>query len=320
MYVAASDLDTLRISLGEGPQVGIKILIAVFLLGVALDTRLSDLRAVICRPLVLVVGVVAQFVLLPALTLGLCHLLDVGGSVALGMLLVACCPAGNLSNLLTHRAHGDVALSISLTTCSNLLAVLATPLAFGFWSARYPAADELLRDIRLDPVDMGVEVALLIGLPFAVGVWVASRYPGLASRLRRPVEVAVLTALLLVIVAGLAARGGIIVDHLDEVALPAIIQNAVVLLTGYVVARLLRMRAAGVRAMTFEMGVRNTALALVLALAYFDQLGGVALVVAFWALWDVFTGLALSTYWRRRPLHGGGRDGDSAAPTQGRLS
>ncbi len=302
MYVAGSDLDALRLTLGEGPQTGIKILIAVFLLGVALDTKLSDLRAVLRRPVVLVVGVVTQFALLPALTLLLCRALDVGGSVALGMLLVACSPAGNLSNLLTHRAHGDVALSIALTTCSNLLAIVATPLAFGFWSARYPAAETLLRDIRLDPVTMGIEVALLIGVPFALGVGVASRRPDLAARLRRPVEIAVLVVLLLVIAGGLAARGGVILDHLDEAALPAIIQNAAVLITGYAVGRLLGLRPSGVRAMTFEMGVRNTALALVLALAYFDQLGGVALVVAFWALWDVFTGLALSTWWRRRPL------------------
>lgn len=302
MLGAASNLEALRLSLGQGGQTGIKVLIAVFLLGVALDVRLADLRAVVRRPLVLVGGLAAQFAVLPALTLLLCRALDVGGSVALGMLLIACCPAGNLSNLLTHRAHGDVALSIALTTASNLLAVVATPLAFGFWAARYPAADALLNDIRLDPVEMGVEVALLIGLPFAIGIAVAARRPGLAARLRRPVEIAVLVALLLVIVAGLATRGGVIVEHLDEVALPAIIQNAVVLLVGYAVGRAFLLPPQGVRAMTFETGIRNTALGLVLALAYFDQLGGVALVVAFWALWDVLTGLLLSTYWRRRGL------------------
>jgi BASS family bile acid:Na+ symporter len=299
MYVAASDLDALRLSLGEGPQTAIKVLIAVFLLGIALDTKLSDLRAVLRRPLVLVVGLVAQFAVLPAVTLLLCRALDVGGSVALGMLLIACCPAGNLSNLLTHRARGDVALSIALTTCSNVVAVLATPVAFGFWAARHPAADALLHDIRLDPVEMGVEVALLIGLPFVVGVVVAARHPDLAARFRRPVEVAVLVVLLLIIVAGLASRGSVIVEHLGEVAVPAIAQNAVLLLIGYAVGRALLLPPAGVRAMSFEMGVRNTALGLVLALAYFDQLGGVALVVAFWGLWDVLAGLTVSTLWRR---------------------
>lgn len=302
MYDAASDLDSLRVSLGEGPQVAVKLLIAGFLLGVALDTKISDLKAVVRRPAVLVVGMLTQFFLLPLLTLGLCHLFDVGGSVALGMLLVACLPAGNLSNLLTHRARGDVALSVSLTTCSHLLAVVATPLAFGFWAARHSAADTLLRDISLDPVRMGIEVGLLIGLPVGVGVWFAHIRPEAAARLRRPVEIAVFITLLVMVTAGLVARGDVIVDHLDEVALPAIVQNAVVLLSGYVVARLMRLRAPGVRAMTFEMGVRNTALGLVLALAYFDELGGVALVVAFWALWDVFTGLVLASFWRRRPL------------------
>ncbi len=310
MYVATSDLDALQLDLGEGPQSVIKVLIALFLLGIALDTKVADLIAVLRRPLVLVVGVATQFLVLPGLTLVLCRALDVGGSVALGMLLVACCPAGNMSNLLTHRAHGDVALSIAMTTCSNLLAVVATPLAFGFWASRHTPADALLRDISLDPVELGIEVALLIGVPFAAGVWLAAVRPRFAARMRRPVEIVVLAALLLVVVTGLAARGSLILDHVTEVAVPAMLQNAMVLLVGFTVGLLLRLERAGLRAMTFEMGVRNTALALVLALAYFGQLGGVALVVAFWALWDVLTGLLLSTWWRRTPI----ADADPASP------
>src|ERR1700754_534214 len=168
--VLAGDIDRLQGDLGSGFQLATKMVIAVFLFGVALDVRPDDVRAVVRRPLAIGVGLVAQYVVMPALTLLLTLALDVRGSVAIGMLLVVCCPAGNLSNILTHRARGDVALSISLTTASNVVAIAITPIAVAFWCGLNPAADDLLRDVSIDAWEMVAEVALLIGLPFAAGL------------------------------------------------------------------------------------------------------------------------------------------------------
>ena len=92
--------------------------------------------------------------LLPAITFLLTLALDVRGSVALGMILVACCPPGNVSNILTHRARGDVALSVSMTAVSNLLAIFLMPLNMAFWGSLHPTGKKLLEDIELDAVDM----------------------------------------------------------------------------------------------------------------------------------------------------------------------
>lgn len=299
---AAVDLDSVSVSIPAGMDIAVKVMVAVFLFGVALDTSFADLAVHLRRPLVLVAGVAAQFLVLPVLTLALCHLLDVRGSVALGMMLVACLPAGNLSNLLTHRARGDVALSISMTTASNVVALVATPALFAFWAGRFGPADALLTRIELDPVAMAVEVGLLIGVPFLLGIWVGSRWPAFTARVRRGVDIAVLSLLLLVVVGGLGARWQVIVDHFSEVALAVVAQNAMVLGVGFVLALALRLRASAARAMTLEIAVRNTALGLVIALAYFDRVGGVVIVVAVWALWDVIVGLALASFWRRRPV------------------
>ncbi|CAN5393800.1 bile acid:sodium symporter family protein [soil metagenome] len=296
----ATDIDQLSLHLSDGLQLGTKIVIAFFLFGVALDTRLEDFRDVVRRPGVIAVGLVAQYVATPAVTLLLTLLLDVKGSVAIGMLLVACCPAGNLSNLLTHRARGDVALSISLTGVSNVLAVVATPLAFAFWTGLNPAADALLRDISLDPFDVVGEVAVLIGVPFVAGIVVAWRAPSFAAKARRFVEPGALVLLLLVVIGGLAGQLDVFVTYLGVVVAPIVLQNAAALGLGYAPARSCRLSVAGTRAMTFELGVRNTGLGVVLALAFFDDLGGVVFVAALWGLWDVATGLALSTWWRRR--------------------
>lgn len=220
----------------------------------ALDTRLEDFRDVVRRPLVVGAGLVAQYLVMPALTVLLTLALDVRGSVAIGMILVVCCPAGNLSNILTHRARGDVALSISMTAASNVLAVLVTPIAVAFWCGLNPAADDLLRDVSIDTWDMVTEVAVLIGLPFAAGLLVAWRFPDFAARARRFVEPAALVLLLLIIVGGLAGQFAIFVDYVGVVALAIVVQNALSLAVGYGTGRGLRLPAPGVRAMTFEPG------------------------------------------------------------------
>jgi BASS family bile acid:Na+ symporter len=227
--------------------------------------------------------------------------LDVRGSVAIGMILVVCCPAGNLSNILTHRARGDVALSVSLTAVSTMVAVVATPIALAFWCGLNPAADDLLRDVHIDPWDMVGEAVFLIGLPFALGLLIAWRRPSVSERARRIVEPAALTLLLLIVVGGLAGQFKTFIDYIGVVAVAIILQNALSLLVGYSAGRAARLPEPGLRAMTLELGLRNTGLALVLALGFFGDLGGVAFVAAMWGLWDVITGLTISTWWRRRP-------------------
>ncbi|WP_036570195.1 bile acid:sodium symporter family protein [Nocardioides sp. URHA0032] len=294
-----NDIDQLQVDLGDGFQLATKVVIAVFLFGVALDVRPSDLRDVVRRPRAIGAGLLAQYLLMPVLTVLLTLALDVRGSVAIGMILVVCCPAGNLSNILTHRAGGDVALSISLTTASNVVAIVLTPAAVAFWCGLNPAADDLLNDVSINAWGMAAEVALLIGLPFAAGLLAAWRFPGFSARARRFVEPGALVLLLLIVVGGLAGQFAAFRTYVGAVALAIVLQNAISLLAGYGTGRGLRLAVPGVRAMTFELGVRNTGLALVLALGFFGDLGGVAFVAALWGLWDVTTGLVLSSWWRR---------------------
>jgi BASS family bile acid:Na+ symporter len=315
----ATDIDQLQLELSDAFQLAVKVIVAVFLFGIALDTRVEDFRDVVRRPFVIGAGLVAQFVVMPALTVLLTLVLDVRGSVAIGMILVVCCPAGNFSNLLTYRARGDVALSISMTTVSNVLAVLVTPVAVAFWCGLNPVADDLLRDVSIDTWGMATEVALLIGLPFAAGLAVAWRRPAVSDAARRFVEPAALVLLLLIIVAGTAGQVGTYFDYVAIVALAIVLQNAISLAVGYGTGRGLRLPEPAVRTMTFELGVRNTGLALVLALGFFGDLGGVAFVAALWGLWDVTTGLVLATWWKRATARATGDAAPAGSPpTPGR--
>ncbi|XGU20330.1 NAD-dependent epimerase/dehydratase family protein [Rhodococcus sp. 3Y1] len=170
--------------------------------GIALDTSVDDFRRALTKPKAMAVGIAAQFVLLPAVTFLLTLILSPAPSVALGMILVACCPPGNISNVLTHRAGGDVALSVSMTAVSNVLAIFLMPLNLAFWGSRRPETDALLQSVNLNALEMVAQIALIIGVPFVLGIWAARRFPEIAAKAQPWVKNGSLVALLIFIVAG----------------------------------------------------------------------------------------------------------------------
>jgi bile acid:Na+ symporter, BASS family len=296
----ATDVDDITIDFDSGALTFLKIVIAMILFGVALDTKLEDFAAAIRRPIPIVIGVVAQFLLLPALTFALTIVLDVRGSVALGMILVACCPPGNVSNILTHRSGGDVALSVSMTAVSNVLSIFMLPINLAFWGGLSPAGDDLLRSVDVNVWETFGEIALVIGLPFVAGIGITRLWPRVGDRAHRIVGPLSFVLLAAIIVLGFVGNFDIFQDYITIVLLAVFLQNALALALGYAIARLTRLPVRQQKSMTFEVGVRNTGLGLLLVFTYFDGLGGMALVAAWWGLYDIITGLAVAEVWRRR--------------------
>ena len=295
-----ADIDDVKIDFSSGASTVLKIVIATILFGIALDIKLSDFTAVLRRPFPILVGIVAQFLLLPALTLLLTIVLDVRGSIALGMILVACCPPGNVSNILTHRAGGDVALSVSMTAISNLLTIVMLPINFAFWGGLSPAGEDVLTSVDLDPVKTFLEIALVIGLPFVAGVTIARLWPRVAHRAHRIVGPVSFVLLLLIIILAFIGNWSIFTTYITLVLLAVFVQHAMALALGYGVARGTGLPSRSRKAMTFEVSVRNTGLGLVLVFAYFGGLGGMALVAAWWGLYDILAGLIVAALWKRR--------------------
>jgi bile acid:Na+ symporter, BASS family len=296
----ATDVDDITIDFDSGALTFLKIVIAMILFGVALDTKLEDFAAAIRRPIPIVIGVVAQFLLLPALTFALTIVLDVRGSFALGMILVACCPPGNVSNILTHRSGGDVALSVSMTAVSNVLSIFMLPINLAFWGGLSPAGDDLLRSVDVNVWETFGEIALVIGLPFVAGIGITRLWPRVGDRAHRIVGPLSFVLLAAIIVLGFVGNFDIFQDYITIVLLAVFLQNALALALGYAIARLTRLPVRQQKSMTFEVGVRNTGLGLLLVFTYFDGLGGMALVAAWWGLYDIITGLAVAEVWRRR--------------------
>jgi BASS family bile acid:Na+ symporter len=279
----------------------LNVLIGFIMFGVALDIRVEDFRRIVRDPRGPAIGLAAQFLLLPALTFVLVGLINPAASVALGMILVAACPGGNFSNFLTSYARGNSALSVSMTAVSTLLAIVMTPFNLQFWGSRTEGAKDILTDVSLDPVDLMVTIVLILGVPLALGMLTRSRRPQLADRLRRPMRYFSLTAFFAFIAFALIGNWSYFLEFVGVFALVVAAQNAMALALGYFSATAARLPEYDRRAITMEVGIQNSALGLVIVFTFFDGLGGMAVIAAWWGVWHLIAGLTVGTFWSRRP-------------------
>jgi len=278
----------------------LNMVIALIMFGVALDLRFEDFRRVFRSPKPVIAGLFVQYVILPALTFLLILVLRPMPSIALGMLLVAACPGGNLSNFLTHLAKGNTALSISITAVSTLAAIVMTPVTVTLWAGLHPDTAALMQSIRLDPVEMALTVLMILGIPLAAGMAFNARFPKAAATIEPFFKYGSIVFFVAFVVYLFSHNYAVFTDYVGWVAVAVVVHNAVGLLAGYGAGRLMRLSPRDVRAITIEVGIRNSALALILIFAFFDGMGGMALVAASWGIWHVIAGLALATFWSRR--------------------
>jgi bile acid:Na+ symporter, BASS family len=294
-------VDEIRLNFNPASLVILNVVLGFLMFGIALDTRVADFKRVLRMPVAMGVGIAAQFLVLPAVTFGLTLLLQPGPSIALGMLLVACCPPGNVSNILTHRAKGNVALSVSMTAISNALAIVLMPLNFAFWAGLHPTAAPLFRSIALNPIDMAGHIVVIIGLPFVLGILCAENLPALTAKIRKPARILSFLCLIGFILGAVAGNWRYFMEYVGLVLLAVALHDALAFGTGYVCARACRLSDYDRRAVSIEVGIRNAGLGLVLIFSFFGGLGGMAVVAGVWGFWDIIAGLALATWWGRKP-------------------
>lgn len=312
--LGAGSIDDVTLNFSEASLLVLGFVLAIIMFGIALDTKVDDFREVTRLPKAMAVGIAAQFIALPAITFLLTLLLGVGPSIALGMILVACCPPGNISNVLTYRARGNVALSVSMTAISNLLAIFLMPLNIAFWGGLHPEASAVLEAVNLNPLELLGEMALIIAVPFAIGISIAERRPEFAARTQPWVKRFSLIALLVFVLIAFFSNFANFKDHIAIVAVAVFLHDSIALALGYGIASSFRLREYNRRAVTFEVGVRNAGLALGIVFAFFDGLGGMAMVAGWWGIWDIIAGLTLASWWARRP---GGREPAAAGAGAG---
>jgi bile acid:Na+ symporter, BASS family len=309
----ALSLDEAAIFLGQEGLGALTASLALVTFGVALHLRPANFLQVWEQPRAVLTGLGSQFVLLPALTVLLVHLWRPPESVGLGMLLVACCPGGNISNYLSLLARANAALSISMTATGSLLALVLTPLNMQLWTRALPRASQQLPEaliqsgqdgaaaglavqVQLDPWQMMLSLGLMLVLPLVAGMLLNGRAPDTAARLRRPLSRLSLVIFAAMVLIAVFSNTDIFFQYASRILGLVVVHNVLAFGAGWALARLLGLGSADTRAIALETGIQNAAVALVLVYAHFQGLGGMVLVAAFWGVWHLVAGLALARW------------------------
>ncbi len=299
---AVENIDGAVLNFNSSSLVALNVLIGLMMFGVALGIDLSDFKALIQTPKPAAIGLGAQFILLPLATFLLTLVLNLAPSVELGMILVASCPGGNLSNIMTYLGRGNAPLSVGMTAVSTAVAVVMTPVNFSIWGGLNPATRPILESVTVSPITLLATIFLILGLPLTLGIFLAQWKPQTASRLERPFKIFSVVVFIGFVAAALGANWKNFVTYIGFLIGIVALQNALALGLGYGSALLARLSIPDRRAVTFEVGLQNSALALVLVFTFFDGLGGMALIAAWWGVWHIISGLSLAWFWARRPV------------------
>ena len=296
-----TDIDLVRLNFNPQTLLLLNFVLGFVMFGVSLELKASDFSEALRTPRALVIGLLGHHLVFPAFTYLLVLVLEPRPSIALGMILVSSCPAGNISNFLTHYARGNTALSVSISTLSTLSAIIMTPINIAFWGGRYEPAQPILRAVAVNPLEMFLHVLLLLGVPLAAGLYVSRRWPRFTARAQQPMKYFSLVFFLLFVLAALGANWQYFLAYVGMVVGVVFVHNASALATGYGMAWMTRLPERDRRAVAIECGIQNSGLGLILIFNFFDGLGGMAVITAWWGIWHIVAGLSLATFWSRRP-------------------
>lgn len=237
--------------------------IAVIMFGLGLSLTIGDFTRVARYPKAAVIALSCQLLVLPAICLGLVLLFDLDPPLAVGMMLLAASPGGTTANIFSHLARGDVALNITLTAINSVLAVVTLPIVVNLALAGFMADDD---SIGLQPGKM-LQIVVLVIVPVAIGMYVNRRFSDFATRMRRPVRIASIVFLVVVILLALFQERQNIVSYLRSVGLLTLVLCVLGLSIGYGAPRLFGVSHQQSVASAFEIGIHNATLAIAIALA-----------------------------------------------------
>lgn len=293
-------IDDIKINFDTEALWMLNIALAIIMFGIALDIKTEDFKRLINNPKILFVGLLSQFILLPFLTFILIYIIKPYPSFALGMMMVAACPGGNVSNFFSKMAKGNTALSVSLTAFATLICLVMTPLNLQLWGSLYEPTNIILKSVSLNPFELFKLVLLILGIPIILGMLVNHYHHEMAKKINKLLRPFSIFFFIILIVVALYDNADIFKNYIHLVLFLVIFHNIYALAIGYVTAKSFKLNNKDCKTISMETGIQNSGLGLLLIFSFFDGLGGMALLAAFWGVWDIFSGMMLATYWGRK--------------------
>ena len=311
MYEDLLQLDTIRINFSAGGMHIINLVLAFVMFGVALGIQPSMFKEVLKKPKSVIVGLVSQLIALPALTFLLIVAFNqyITPMVAMGMILVAACPGGNISNFMSQLSKANTELSVTLTAITTSLSTVLTPANFALWGGLYvnfvnPQAGSALRELHIDIYQMFETVFILLGVPLVLGILVSHYLPKVAQKLKKPMQYFSILFFIMMVVLAFGNNVDLFLKYIGFIFILVLIHNGLALSTGFGMATIFKLPFADRRTLTIETGIQNSGLGLVLLFnpKIFPPdlaIGGMLFITAWWGIWHIISGLSVSFVFAR---------------------
>ena len=308
------EIDALNVTMNGGSTL-LNAVLALVMFGVALGIKPRTFVDIVKNPKSIITGIVCQLVLLPALTLVLIMAMGnlVSPMFALGMILVASCPGGNISNFITSLSRGNSELSVSLTAFNTAICVFSTPLNFALWGKMYLnfAGNHYIGELPELVIPLGdifQSIFIIMGIPLVLGILCGQYLPKVANMLKKPLQYLSIVVFIAMVVIIFTGNLDVFMKVIQYIFLVVLLHNLLALGIGYGTSTLLKLPYKDRRTVTIETGIQNSGLGLVLLLnpnifpdsGAWANNGGMLVITAWWGVWHIISGLTLAFLWRWR--------------------
>jgi bile acid:Na+ symporter, BASS family len=269
----------------------ITILLGVVMFGMGLTLKAVDFKLVVTNPIPVIIGVCAQFIIMPLGAFLLATVMNLPAELAAGLVLLGSVPGGTASNVMVYLAKGNVPLSITMTSITTLLAPLATPSILLLLAGKW---------MPVDAMAMFISILQVIIFPIVLGILIRKFMPKVVEKSITVIPLISVLAIIIIVTAVVSGNAGTLADAGLLIFTAVMLHNALGLFLGYLAALVLRLDENSRRAISIEVGMQNSGLGVALATAHFGPLAALPSVVA--AVWHNITGPILATYWSKKPV------------------
>ena len=269
----------------------IPYLLGLIMLGMGLTMSLNDFKLVLTRPKDVFFGIVLRYLIMPTIAFGVAKLLNLPPALAAGLILVGACPSGTASNVMTFIARGDTALSVTVSSFNTILAPILTPFIFLYLAG------------TMIPIQAGallVDILKIVLLPIFVGITLRMMASSFVNSFSKAIPAFSVVAIIMIITAVVALNATKLVTVAGMAFLAVILHNTIGLFLGYTTSKGVGMGEGKARAISFEIGMENSGLAVALAMAHLDPIA--AIPGAIFSVWHNFSGSILAGYWSNRKI------------------
>ena len=320
-YFNLEKLDILEVSMGGG--IGshlLNVALGLVMFGIALGIRPSNFLNILKNPKSIITGIVCQIILLPALTFLLVIACGniLSPMVALGMILVASCPGGNVSNFITSLSRGNAELSVSLTAFNTAACIFTTPINFAFWGKMYLnyAGNHNIGSLPYLEIpfwEIFMSIVIIMGIPLVLGMLCAHYFPEISKKLQKPLQRLSIVVFIAMVVIIFASNFQVFLDCIASIFIVVLVHNLLALGIGFGSSTALKLPYKDRRTLTIETGIQNSGLGLILLmnpnifpkevageLTVWAHNGGMVVITAWWGVWHIVSGFTLAYLWRKR--------------------